>query len=184
MTPPNICQQPTARATTTTLSLRHKGQHKSMKISILLVLKSIFSAPKVAEGAFALSAGVRSPTSKTGLRTSTSPIFLKTAAASSGDDDVVLVPADPRYSTHGPIGQGEFTVSREGVATDEEMSNENILLIMQDHLNPTDLEVNTLIWKCLGYRFDVEGNIWTNEEVFPKWKENFPEPPGALQKSA
>lgn len=40
----------------------------------------------------------------------------------------------------------------------------------------TDLEVNTLVWKCLGYRFNTENESWTPDEVFPKWKERFPIP--------
>ena len=37
--------------------------------------------------------------------------------------------------------------------------------------------MNTLVWKCLGYRFDPEKEIWSPDEVFPKWKERFPDPP-------
>eukprot|EP00816_Leptocylindrus_hargravesii_P012055 CAMPEP_0196824410 /NCGR_PEP_ID=MMETSP1362-20130617/91741_1 /TAXON_ID=163516 /ORGANISM="Leptocylindrus danicus, Strain CCMP1856" /LENGTH=265 /DNA_ID=CAMNT_0042204663 /DNA_START=33 /DNA_END=830 /DNA_ORIENTATION=+ len=152
-----------------------------MKISTLFVLKLLHITTNVAEGFFAPPIGMRNASIlKAGVRTSTSPV-ISLNAASSGDDDVVLVAADPRYSTHGPIGNDDFIVSREGGATDEEMSNENILLIVTgDHIKPTDLEVNTLIWKCLGYRFDTEQKVWTNEEVFPKWKINFPEPPDLI----
>jgi hypothetical protein len=44
----------------------------------------------------------------------------------------------------------------------------------------TDLEVNTLVWKCLGYRFDPIKGVWTPEKVFPKWKERFPAPPDLI----
>ena len=44
----------------------------------------------------------------------------------------------------------------------------------------TDLEVNTLVWKCLGYRFDDINEQWEATEVFPLWKERFPNPPDLI----
>jgi hypothetical protein len=44
----------------------------------------------------------------------------------------------------------------------------------------SDLEANTLVWKCLGYRFDTGAEEWTTAEVFPKWKVNFPSPPDLI----
>ena len=44
----------------------------------------------------------------------------------------------------------------------------------------SDLEVNTLVWKCLGYRFDENENEWNNEGVFPKWREKYPSPPDLI----
>jgi hypothetical protein len=87
-----------------------------------------------------------------------------------------FVPAmDPKYSVRGPVGEGEFIISRSGPPTAEEMSNEQMLKIVK--LECTDLEVNTLVWKCLGYRFNEEEEAWKPTEVFPNWKERFPEPP-------
>eukprot|EP00579_Thalassiosira_antarctica_P002190 CAMPEP_0201865822 /NCGR_PEP_ID=MMETSP0902-20130614/610_1 /ASSEMBLY_ACC=CAM_ASM_000551 /TAXON_ID=420261 /ORGANISM="Thalassiosira antarctica, Strain CCMP982" /LENGTH=289 /DNA_ID=CAMNT_0048390675 /DNA_START=37 /DNA_END=906 /DNA_ORIENTATION=- len=80
---------------------------------------------------------------------------------------------DPKYSVKGPIGEGKFTISRSGPPTAAELSNEQMLQIVK--IQCSDLEVNTLVWKCLGYRFHEE--TWSPTEVFPKWKERFPDPP-------
>eukprot|EP00591_Stephanopyxis_turris_P011272 CAMPEP_0195528832 /NCGR_PEP_ID=MMETSP0794_2-20130614/31155_1 /TAXON_ID=515487 /ORGANISM="Stephanopyxis turris, Strain CCMP 815" /LENGTH=243 /DNA_ID=CAMNT_0040660031 /DNA_START=243 /DNA_END=974 /DNA_ORIENTATION=- len=93
-------------------------------------------------------------------------------------DVPVILPSDPRFSTHGIIGDGNFTISRVGGPTKEELSNENLYEILM--ITCSDLEVNTLVWKCLGYRFNPDEKVWTNEEVFPKWKEKFPEPPDLI----
>lgn len=85
---------------------------------------------------------------------------------------------DPNYSTQGPIGHDKFIISRFGPPTIEELSNEQMLRIVQ--LECTDLEVNTLVWKCLGYRFDSTTNSWLNTECFPKWKDQFPTPPDLI----
>lgn len=82
---------------------------------------------------------------------------------------------DPTYSARGPVGEGKFTISRSGPPTSDELSNEQMLSIIK--IESTDLEVNTLVWKCLGYRFDEDSESWSPTEVFPKWKERFPDPP-------
>lgn len=86
--------------------------------------------------------------------------------------------ADPSYMCRGPIGEGSFIVSREGELTKEELSNENIMKIVK--IKCTDLEVNTLVWKGLGYRFDPDTETWNNEKVFPNWKNKFPSPPDLI----
>ncbi|KAL9186348.1 hypothetical protein ACHAXT_005586 [Thalassiosira profunda] len=97
------------------------------------------------------------------------------------DDDgpAILQPylpaMDPAYSAKGPVGEGKFLLSRTGGPTAEELSNEQMLQIVQSAT--ADLEVNTLVWKCLGYRFDAEKERWSPDEVFPNWKERFPDPP-------
>lgn len=94
------------------------------------------------------------------------------------DPDILqpFVPAmDPKYSACGPVGDGKFIISRTGPPTVEEMSNEQMLKIVK--IECTDLEVNTLVWKCLGYRFSEEEEKWEPTEVFPNWKERFPDPP-------
>ena len=48
------------------------------------------------------------------------------------------------------------------------------------NLNCTDLEVNTLVWKCLGYRYDEESKVWKNDECFKNWKAKFPSPPDLI----
>lgn len=86
---------------------------------------------------------------------------------------------DPLYPVRGPVGTGKFLLSRTGPPTHKELTNEQILLIVRDEL-ATDLEVNTLVWKCLGYRFDSVSEKWNDAEVFPKWKERFPDPPDLI----
>ena len=97
-------------------------------------------------------------------------------------EPIILSPnpeaADPKYSVRGPIGQGNFIISREGGPTKEELSNENILRIVKSEC--TDLEVNTLVWKGLGYRFDPEKEEWNNSECFPNWREKYPNPPDLI----
>mmetsp|Transcript_4570 Transcript_4570/g.12799 ORF Transcript_4570/g.12799 Transcript_4570/m.12799 type:complete len:277 (+) Transcript_4570:342-1172(+) len=85
---------------------------------------------------------------------------------------------DPMYSVRGPVGEDDFIVSRHGGPQKEELSNENLLKILL--IKCTDLEVNTLVWKCLGYRFDSDNEKWLNTECFPKWKEKYPEPPDLI----
>lgn len=82
---------------------------------------------------------------------------------------------DSNYSARGPVGGGDFTISRSGPPTATELSNEQMLQIV--NLECTDLEVNTLVWKCLGYRYSEDNTSWSPVEVFPKWKERFPDPP-------
>ena len=95
-----------------------------------------------------------------------------------------LEAADPMYMVRGPVGEGEgdsaFVVSREGEPTKDELTNENLYQIVVRRSNVTDLEVNTLVWKCLGYRFNKNDEIWTPTKVFPKWKERYPTPPDLI----
>lgn len=120
-----------------------------------------------------------------------------------------LPAADPMYAVRGPVGEEKFILSRNGKPRAEELTNENLLKILmiecsdlevrpQDGTNLTSnfgshresqflfsffsacLKVNTLVWKCLGYRFDAENETWTNEEVFPNWKEKHPTPPDLI----
>ncbi|GAX18284.1 hypothetical protein FisN_20Lh049 [Fistulifera solaris] len=86
---------------------------------------------------------------------------------------------DPMYMHRGPIGQGTFVISRTGGPTLEELSNANMLQIVKCQC--TDLEVNTLVWKCLGYRYDEKEQLWNdNALVFPNWREKYPTPPDFL----
>lgn len=98
----------------------------------------------------------------------------------SNDGPDILQPylpaMDSKYSVNGPIGVSKnFIISRAGPPTIEELSNEQMLSIV--NIECTDLEVNTLVWKCLGYRFNEESEEWIPSEVFPKWKERYPDPP-------
>jgi hypothetical protein len=86
--------------------------------------------------------------------------------------------ADPMYMCRGPVGKNEFVLTRTGGPTKEELANENIVRIVK--IECDDLEVNTLVWKCLGYRFDEENEEWNNDLLFPKWREKYPTPPDLI----
>lgn len=93
-----------------------------------------------------------------------------------------FIPAmDPNYINTGAVGEKDFVVSRTGPPIKEELSNENLYKILM--LQCSDLEVNTLVWKCLGYRFiekEGGGGEWSSENVFPKWQEKYPTPPDLI----
>jgi hypothetical protein len=117
------------------------------------------------------ASGVAPNTSAQSTESSLPPLIL----------DPFLPAADPNYKNQGPVGQGEFVITRTGGPRAEELTNENILLIVDvPPYRSSDLEVNTLVWKCLGYRFDSEKQVWTADECFPKWKEQYPEPPDLI----
>mmetsp|Transcript_37791 Transcript_37791/g.82810 ORF Transcript_37791/g.82810 Transcript_37791/m.82810 type:complete len:301 (+) Transcript_37791:162-1064(+) len=118
---------------------------------------------------------------------SSAPSGSSSSSSSKSDPPVTGVPAppepflpalDPKYMCEGEIGQGEFVITREGGPVEEELSNENLLRILR--IECTDLEVNTLVWKCLGYRFDPDAKEWTDVECFPKWREKYPNTPPDL----
>ena len=89
-----------------------------------------------------------------------------------------LPAADPRWVCIGPVGKGGFILSRDGGPTDAELTNENILKIVT--VECSDLEVNTIVWKCLGYRFNSQTEEWSASECFPKWREKHPTPPDLI----
>lgn len=105
-------------------------------------------------------------------------------AETAGYPAIILSPfpdaADPTFMVRGPVGGNDFRVARDDGPTAEELTNENLIQIVVRRSNVTDIEVNTLVWKCLGYRFDAEAEEWTTPEVFPKWKERFPTPPDLI----
>lgn len=107
------------------------------------------------------------------------------AAAAEDFPAIILSPVvealDLTYVTKGPIGGNDFKVIREGEPLPEELTDENLIQILWRRSNVTDLEVNTLVWKCLGYRFGAdETEEWTAPDVFPKWKERYPRPPDLI----
>jgi len=57
----------------------------------------------------------------------------------------------------------------------EDLSDEVMLsIVLQDM---SDADVNSLVWKYLGYRFDEETQEWDASAVFPKWAAKYPQPP-------
>ena len=89
-----------------------------------------------------------------------------------------LPAASEDYMNVGTVGDGEFELSRSGEPTLQELSNENLLRILM--IQCSDLEVNTLVWKCLGYRYDEASKSWNNEKCFPNWRKNYPSPPDLI----
>jgi hypothetical protein len=89
-----------------------------------------------------------------------------------------LPASDPRWACIGPVGEENFVLSRERGPTDDELANENILKIVTNRCS--DLEVNTLVWKCLGYRYDSTKEEWSAIECFPNWQLKHPKPPDLI----
>ena len=89
-----------------------------------------------------------------------------------------LPAADPRWACIGPVGIESFVLSREGGPIQAELTNENILKIVT--IECSDLEVNTIVWKCLGYRFNSMTKEWSATECFPKWRDKYPIPPDLI----
>jgi len=65
-----------------------------------------------------------------------------------------------------------------GAPPPDDLSDENMLDIVLER--KTDEEVNALIWKYIGYRYDDEAGAWDASRVFPKWAAKYPTPPDLL----
>lgn len=167
---------------------------KTSNISISLILTILSFNQEKGFGFVTRSSSTYVPTTKFASKTSRYRQHVVMVASSESSEDmedmskqeklkpIILEPCieamDPNYSVKGPVGGGEFLISRTGGPTDEELTDENLYKIIERKAN--DLEVNTLVWKCLGYRFDVDKEEWTSLEVFPKWKDRFPDPPDVI----
>ena len=93
------------------------------------------------------------------------------------DYEAIKDTAIPQSSPDIQLGSTEFVVDgrTDGEPSSAELSNENMLRVILGHA--TDQQVNTLVWKCLGYRRAEDADEWTADECFPKWRERFPTPP-------
>merc|ERR1719502_909176 len=60
----------------------------------------------------------------------------------------------------------------------EDLADEVLLSIVQSEM-PDD-EVNALVWKYLGYKFDDAKGEWDTSAVFPNWREKYPQPPDLI----
>ena len=77
-------------------------------------------------------------------------------------------------------------ISKIGELKAADLDDLNLLKIVEE--SATDIDVNVLLWKCLGYSLsldeDEDGpgvpNGWSNVDVFPKWKSKFPSPPDLI----
>ena len=75
---------------------------------------------------------------------------------------------------------GSF-VDKSGAVTMAELADANLVGIVSEQASDSD--VNVLLWKCLGYRYNKEGDAppaWSSEEVFPKWAAKYPSPPDMI----
>ncbi|CAM9276555.1 unnamed protein product [Chrysoparadoxa australica] len=71
--------------------------------------------------------------------------------------------------------KGGLVIDKEGEPTEGELSNGNLLKVLGQAC--TDEEVNWLVWKCLGYRYNSSSGQWSADKVFPNWSSKYPEAP-------
>ena len=77
----------------------------------------------------------------------------------------------PQYSS-------TFVYNCVGPVTEAEISNDNLIRIV--NLETSDAQCNELCWKCLGYIRSGATEEYSNENVFPKWREKYPTPPDLI----
>eukprot|EP00903_Cladosiphon_okamuranus_P011913 g11189.t1 len=128
-----------------------------------------------------------------GRRHAATTAVVVTATAADGDSGVASAqegggagapaPTKPSLDRSAPLAfiannnvnlDGDFVISREGEPTAEELANENLIKIVAE--KSTDEELNWLLWKCLGYRYNPDTDEWKAVMVFPRWQEKYPEP--------
>ena len=57
----------------------------------------------------------------------------------------------------------------------DDLSDEVMLKIVLQET--ADADVNALVWKYLGYRYNEETDEWDSSAVFPNWRKKYPQPP-------
>ena len=73
-----------------------------------------------------------------------------------------------------------------GAPGEDPISNEVLLKVVLSQIS--DEEVNKLVWECLGYTKSIDMDaetlevkeVWSPENVFPKWAAAYPEPPDVI----
>lgn len=80
--------------------------------------------------------------------------------------------ASPAKAASKTYSKGPFTAS---LPTPEDLTDEVMLSIVKQEMS--DEDVNKLIWKYLGYKYDDSTGEWDASDVFPKWAAKYPEPP-------
>eukprot|EP00747_Dinoflagellata_sp_TGD_P167581 gnl/TRDRNA2_/TRDRNA2_192224_c0_seq1.p1 gnl/TRDRNA2_/TRDRNA2_192224_c0~~gnl/TRDRNA2_/TRDRNA2_192224_c0_seq1.p1 ORF type:complete len:339 (-),score=62.03 gnl/TRDRNA2_/TRDRNA2_192224_c0_seq1:88-1104(-) len=60
----------------------------------------------------------------------------------------------------------------------DDLKDEELLTIVTNKMS--DEDVNKLIWKYLGYRYDEASGTWDASKVFPEWAAEYPEPPDLM----
>lgn len=58
------------------------------------------------------------------------------------------------------------------------LTTETIWAILNEEID--DAAVNKLVWQCLGYRCDDDGN-WNSAGVAAEWREEYPQPPDFIE---
>jgi hypothetical protein len=71
-----------------------------------------------------------------------------------------LPAADSLYSVRGPVGEGDFILSRSGGPVEEELSNENLLRVLRIECSDLEVRVNGLYG---------EGRSWERHDVLSSW---------------
>lgn len=59
------------------------------------------------------------------------------------------------------------------------LNADTIWAILKEEID--DATVNQLVWHYLGYRYDEATGKWNNGEVFPEWRQEYPEPPDFIE---
>jgi len=60
----------------------------------------------------------------------------------------------------------------------DDLADEVMLSIVLSEM--PDEEVNQLVWKYLGYRYDESTGTWDASSVFPNWRKSFAQPPDLI----
>ena len=60
----------------------------------------------------------------------------------------------------------------------DDLSDETMLRIIKQEMSDSD--VNALVWKYLGYRYDSNTDAWDSSQVFPNWRSKYPQPPDLI----
>ncbi len=55
------------------------------------------------------------------------------------------------------------------------LNRETIWAILHETI--PDMQVNQILWHCLGYQFDRVTQTWDTSQVAPEWLETYPTPP-------
>ena len=65
-----------------------------------------------------------------------------------------------------------------GAPPPDDLSDEVMLSIVLQEM--PDADVNALVWKYLGYRYDAAAGAWDVSGVFPNWAAKYPQPPDLI----
>lgn len=96
--------------------------------------------------------------------------------AGSGRSPIVSAPAPRRaaavLAAPSPPSSGAW------LPVPPDLADEQLLKIVLQEM--PDQEVNDLVWKYLGYRYDEASAGWDASAVFPNWAAKYPQPPDLI----